>query len=756
MFSTIFQRIFNFDSAHEQLGADGPHFLQTLAARGQHWLLGLWVLVLVPYLGVFGALAWGAVVISANLIRHLVEKHNAERDRFLDLDGRVDAFRAMGVACVWASGPVLVALSGGPLAAFTACLLLFSGAVLWAFPYRDDVMKASICLAPFAAAFVVCVTLAPSGTDLLSYLTALPIIWASIATLMYQRAKLVAALGQARAKEDYIEELEARVRAAERASEAKSMFLANMSHEIRTPMNGVLGMAELLTTTRLDSRQRTYADTIQKSGTALLRIINDILDFSKIEAGKVELEEAPFNLRGALDDIAALMSPAAQEKGIEVLVRYQPGLPEMVVGDCGRFRQVVTNLVGNGIKFTEQGHVLINVEGYAEKGEVALRVAVSDTGIGIAEDRLHHIFEAFQQADISTEREFGGTGLGLSISQHLIALMGGKLQVSSAPKKGSTFWFSVALPISDASAPVGQADMPPDLHSSRVLIVDDVAINRQILAEQLSSWGFRTKTVPNGPEALSQMRQASLEADPFKLIMLDNVMPEMDGWELARAIDDDNAIAPMRKIMLTSQDIRDDEQKASAYNLSAHLVKPAPATLVYETVVDVLRDAAAPSGGDASTPMPTAPSITTDAATPSAPVLDNRLRVLLADDNEVNRMVVRHMTNADLVDLVEAKNGAEAVDAFKGADTPFDMVLMDVSMPVLDGYEATQQIRVFEQDRELNSTPIICLTAHAMESDIQKSRENGMDDFLSKPITQAKLDAILDRWRPAAQRAVNQ
>lgn len=526
---------------------------------------------------------------------------------------------------------------------------------------------------------------------------------------------------------------------AEAADRAKSEFLANMSHEIRTPMNGVLGMTELLTKTTLDQRQRSYAEVISNSGNALLTVINDILDFSRIDAGKLEFDPMPFNLKIAMEDVVTLVSSRVKEKNLEVLIRYKPDLPEEVIGDAGRIRQVITNLVGNAVKFTHQGFVLLNVDGTVVGDKVNLRISIVDTGIGIKTDKIDAIFEKFEQVDNSSTRRYQGTGLGLAITKRIVEGMGGEIGVSSEYGKGAKFWFDLSLPIDEGSQTHDVVQR--DLSGMRALIVDDNAVNRDILREQLESWGLRTVIAVDGNDALRQLRQAKAEGDACEVAILDYLMPEMDGHTLAGKIKADPIITDTHLIMLTSVGQKGDARMMREMGVAGYLVKPARSALLLDTITTVLRD-----GETGEMRLVTRHTVAEEAslqARVEEEDVEKIYTVLVAEDNEVNQIVVEQMLEATPYQPIMAANGEIAVRLYQEYD--IDMILMDVSMPTMDGYEATQKIREIELKADRH-TPIIGLTAHAMNEDRQRCLDAGMDDYLSKPVKQESLENMMKKW----------
>ena len=532
-----------------------------------------------------------------------------------------------------------------------------------------------------------------------------------------------------------VKELEAAKRRAEDATATKSAFLANMSHEIRTPLNAILGMTTLALGTRLSTEQQDYLTTVKSSAEALLEIVNDVLDFSKIEAKRLDLEYAAFDLRETVGDAARLLALRAAEKGLELAYEVTPEVPASLIGDAGRLRQILLNILGNAVKFTNEGEVVLRVRTEADEdapGSALVHFSVSDTGIGIPAAKLEHVFDAFTQADSSTTRRFGGTGLGLAIVSRLVELMGGRLWVDSEVGRGSTFHFTV--PFDQPAGPAHPAvlDNPKAIEGLRVLVVDDNATNRLILEKMLSSWHMTPTAVPNATDALTALKRARDGEQPFQLVITDGQMPDVDGFALTRRIKRDADLRQTPIVMLTSVGHAEDAAQSRRAGIDVYLTKPVKHSDLLDALATLFGGSVRRERSEAASQAP--------ARTPAKP-----LRILVAEDHPVNRKLVTTLLSKRGHTVESVDNGRSAVDAVESARKPFDVVIMDVQMPTMSGFEASAAIR--ERERTTGAhVPIVALTAHAMQGDRERCLQAGMDGYLSKPIDVDRLIATIEEF----------
>jgi signal transduction histidine kinase/DNA-binding response OmpR family regulator len=531
---------------------------------------------------------------------------------------------------------------------------------------------------------------------------------------------------------------------AEAGSRAKSSFLAAMSHEVRTPMNGVIGMTGLLLDTDLTAEQREYAETVRRSGEGLLTVINDILDFSKIEAGRMNIEAFPFDLRLVLEEINEMLAPRAEDKGLDLILEYPPDIPRHFLGDAGRIRQVATNLAANGVKFTGKGYVLVAVSCESQSsGRAELRISVEDSGEGIPPAKIGTLFQKFNQLDDSSTRKYGGTGLGLAIAKQLVELMGGTIGVESREGAGSTFWFTLPLPL-DANpatgAPLGQVPVD-ELRGLRALVVDDNPINRRVLDQQIASWGLRNKSFAHAEGVMDTLRAACMSGDPYHFALLDYQMPEVDGLMLAAEIKRDPALEGTVVIMLTSVGHWHEVRREQAASVDACLMKPVRQSQLWNTLANEWA-----KHNRTILPARTQPQhrIAELRASLAARFANRLPRILIAEDNAVNQKVAIGFLDRLGIRADVAGNGQEAIEMYQMVR--HDLIFMDCQMPELDGYAASREIR--RREGAEKRVAIIAMTAEAMEGCREVCLEAGMDDYIAKPISVDDLAEALLRWGP--------
>jgi signal transduction histidine kinase/CheY-like chemotaxis protein/HPt (histidine-containing phosphotransfer) domain-containing protein len=610
---------------------------------------------------------------------------------------------------------------GSALAQFQLFFLSFIP-IIW-IAMRQGVRRVVCGLLALNFGIVVALHFFPATTDWLSKMGLLMFVVSAVGLLVgsavSERHRIAIELFERTSElQEANSQLLASTQKAEEASRIKSEFLANMSHEIRTPINGILGMAELVLETEITAEQRDYLSMLKSSADSLLRIINDILDFSKVESGKLDLCPMEFNLHDTVGDAMKALALQAHQKGLELAFHIAPEIPEYLVGDSGRLHQVLINLVGNAIKFTPAGEVIVRVQPDPESSDVLrLHFSVADTGIGIPTEKHAIIFEAFSQADGSTTRNYGGTGLGLAISSHLARLLGGRIWLESAEGKGSTFHFTACFkPAHNSIKMLDPAQ--PELQNFPVMVVDDNDANRRILTDTMKSWGMHVEAAESGEAALQKMNTAEPTGAGFRLVIVDASMPQMSGFDLAQRIKQDQTLTGTRIILLTSAGQVGDAARCHELGIDAYLLKPIGQPELSSAVLRCLKQGGADVPGSSMQPASREES--------------RQLRILVAEDNLVNQTVILHMLRHLGHLPTIARNGEQAIVELQTGK--FDLAFMDVQMPVMDGLTATRLIRVAERGTGVH-VPIVAMTAHAMKGDKEICLDAGMDGYIAKPVT---------------------